>query len=1457
MTKLVLVLIAVVAVALAACDRNDTTTEPTAASPEGFGPAAVRPAQAAMPTAASVPQRRPYAPSQPTRTPTAAPQTAPPQRRPYRSSQPGRTPTAAPSSRTPTADGPRPEPTATAQPKAPSQDRTATPTPSPSPTAIAAPDSFIAVVPQTLRKGYSGRVSVSLFDRHRPAAGPVRLSLFRDGTRVRSVAAQVNGTANIEIPLERLEPGAYRVQVAVEGVSGVHNAMIAVEDAVLLLVETDKPIYKPGQTVRIRLMTVDASLKPWPTDVTIVVEDSRGNKVFKSALTTDDYGMATADLPLSTEPNLGVWKLTAYAGHQKTELEIRVEEYVVPRYKVDVETTRGWVLPDDPIRGSVSAEYFFGKPVEGEVEVVASRHANGRWEEYARFTGRIDGETSFELPPVKFVPGLLQPEKRGSVRLDATVYEKGTGHAESTNELLTVSAAPVVLTLITESHVLKPGLEMKYVVVARTPDGSPVDTDVTVRVSYKDAGYLTVHPDAIKVRTAGGIGVIRTAPPQGAIASTLVASADGADAVLVMEAGYSPSGVYIHAEQVSDPGAAVGDTLRFRVNSTEDEGGFTYDVITRGAVVLSGVSRTPGIEFAATETMAPWSRLLVYRTLPNNEIVADYLPFRVEAAYPHDVAITLQQDRVRPGDPVDVRVRTQGASRVGLVAVDTSVFALADNRLNLREVYEELGKLDAPSLAAAYERRLNLTIMTLGARQIFEDAGTIVLTNKHVPSGQQFQGRREQPRRDSIEALSNIPGGYPLPPRRLLPVPAGRVEIPRVRQFFPETWIWQDVYTGADGSAVVTVDAPDTITTWTLRAVGLSKEHGLGIAETSLGVFQPFFLEVDLPFSVVRGEELQVEAALFNYLGSEQHVSVEIEDAGWFDLLDQQSKSITVGANDLGVVAFTIRPTSLGSGQVRISARSAEAGDVVVKDLLVEPEGVETEVVSNHVVSDGFHRTFEHTLPTDVVHGSERAYVMLTGSFLAQPIAGLERLLRMPFGCGEQNMVLFAPNVYVARYLEDIGQLNPQVMARAKELMMVGYQRQLTFQRDDGSFSAFGNRDAQGSLWLTAFVLKTFAAAGDFIYVDTTVSNDAAAWIESHQLDNGAFESVGFVHDRGLLGGASGRDALTAYVAAALLEAGRYGAARAVHYLEGRLDEIDDPYTMALTAYALALAESERAEQALLALASMSEKDGGEDDSRSAAVEAKGYELLALLLNDDLVGASWAAESLVSGRNALGGFRSTQDTVVGLQALAAYSTLVRADSDMTVVLESPGWRKEVRVTPENFDVLQTVQVPIGERVAVAVRGHGTAVLQSVLRYNVPERPAGTARAFHVDVDYGAERVDVGELITVTASIRYAPPVSTDAGMVVLEVGVPTGFEPVRETVAALTEANESVKRFEIADRKVVLYIDDMAPGDGLSFEFQARAEHPVRAKAVVSRVYSYYRPELRGETLAGAMTVTR
>ncbi len=60
--------------------------------------------------------------------------------------------------------------------------------------------------------------------------------------------------------------------------------------------------------------------------------------------------------------------------------------------------------------------------------------------------------------------------------------------------------------------------------------------------------------------------------------------------------------------------------------------------------------------------------------------------------------------------------------------------------------------------------------------------------------------------------------------------------------------------------------APDTITDWILDAYCLSNYTGLGIGKSqTVRVFQPLFVSVDLPYSVIRGETFPVKASVFNY----------------------------------------------------------------------------------------------------------------------------------------------------------------------------------------------------------------------------------------------------------------------------------------------------------------------------------------------------------------------------------------------------------------------------------------------------------------------------------------------------------------------------------------------------------------------------------------------------------------
>jgi CD109 antigen len=651
---------------------------------------------------------------------------------------------------------------------------------------------------------------------------------------------------------------------------------------------------------------------------------------------------------------------------------------------------------------------------------------------------------------------------------------------------------------------------------------------------------------------------------------------------------------------------------------------------------------------------------------------------------------------------------------------------------------------------------------------------------------------------------------------------------------------------------------------------------GLGIAETSVRVFQPFFLQADLPYSAIRGEEFPLKVSLYNYTDVEQAFLVEVEPQPWFDLLDEASRSVTVAPNDTGGAEFKIRPTGVGTQTVKVTARSTEAADAVIKSMIVEPEGVQREQVENGVLNDSASRTVAMPVPADVVPDSARAYVAVTGSLLAQTIDGLDSLLQMPFGCGEQNMILFAPDVYILQYLKETNQARPEIQAKAEMMLITGYQRELTYRRGDGSFSAFGESDDEGSLFLTAFVMKTFAQAKGLTYVDEAVLSEAAAWITSHQNADGSFDAVGFLAHEDLMGGVSGKEALTAYIAVALLEAGQTDAAgKAIAYLEGRLDAIADDYTLALVAYALELAESEMAGEAYEALMAAAEDNGdglhwgdepkpraegrgfnpyGGDVTPSSGIEATGYGLLALTSHGDQVNAASAAKWLVSRRNSLGGYGSTQDTVVALQALTEFSSQASADVDLTVTIRAGGTTEEVRITSGNYDVTQVVRVPAGETVRIEAEGDGQAVFQAVTRYNLPQ-PEEALDILDITVDFDTTDVDVDDIVGVDVSITFNPPEPVTAGMVVLDVAVPTGFAAVTGTLDALVDADPKVKRYDVAGRKVILYIEDMAPGERLSFSFHVQALYPVRGKGGVSQAYSYYNPQWRGETLGEAVTV--
>ncbi|XP_042307565.1 alpha-2-macroglobulin-like isoform X2 [Sceloporus undulatus] len=521
--------------------------------------------------------------------------------------------------------------------------------------------------------------------------------------------------------------------------------------------------------------------------------------------------------------------------------------------------------------------------------------------------------------------------------------------------------------------------------------------------------------------------------------------------------------------------------------------------------------------------------------------------------------------------------------------------------------------------------------------------------------------------------------------------------IETIRSIFPETWMWFTTTLDPEQEVDMLVTIPDTITEWKAGAFCTSAETGFGLSNpVSLKAFQPFFLEPTLPYSIVRGEKFILNATVFTYLQHCVRVSISLAPSPDFIASPKQKEeqSYCLCPNKTKTVSWTVTPKSLGELNFTLSVEAVHSDefcgnelpevptkgrkDTVTRSLLVEPEGLEKEVVFSSLLcasGESQSATVSLTLPENVVEDSVRSSFCVLGDILSTAIQNLHQLLQMPYGCGEQNMALFAPNIYILDYLNKTGQLTEEIKSKATGYLVAGYQRQLNYKHPDGSYSTFGEGSSMpGNAWLTAFVLKSFVQASHHIFVEQRHILDTLNSLAHKQQKNGCFQSTGKLLHNVMKGGVVDEFTLSAYITIALLEISLPVNHTVVHNallcLESRTEAKEiHVYTRALLAYAFSLAgKEEKRKQMLhfLELEAVKEEDGSIHWQRpgkalekvslpyyhprapSADVEMTAYVLLAYLskrpapAQEELTAAMKIVKWLSKQQNPTGGFASTQ-----------------------------------------------------------------------------------------------------------------------------------------------------------------------------------------------------------------------
>ncbi len=1322
-------------------------------------------------------------------------------------------------------------------------------------------DAGILTCPRRLYAGSRSSVTVTTLDSvtRAPVVRSVALYLVSsDGVeKILLASGQTSsaGTWTPEFDVPAGRSGTHKMRAEVAGLGEVLEVSTTVAEGHAILIETDKPIYKPGQKIQGRVLLLNSNIKPAAGSVEVTFFDGKGLRIARLPLTADQYGVAPFSLDLATELNYGVWKIRARSTSGSSEKDLRVEAYVLPRFDLKLDLPKTWVLVDEPLQGIVQANYFFGQPVQGTVQLTAKRWV-GTWEKYATASGAlVNGVLQFQLPAVNFVAGTPENGGQGSVTLDVSVIDS-TGHEQTLTDAIKVVEAPVVLTIVPSQDSLTPGVVLPVIIRVEAPDGSPGAASVAALVIYLTSDGTILKQESWNVLAAGGSAPLNlSAPPKTSLAQIRVEATVQKHTTVTettIGAAYSPTGRFLSLTRTSgDDPVSLGQTLTF---SAAGFSGSTlyYEVYAGGRTVLSAATRDTSFSFPVTPEMIPKARVIGYVILDNNEVAADSVDFEVNLALSVTVKAEFSGSEIKPGDPVKLTIDagTGRKTMLGLSLVDQSVLALGRSRLHMAEVFDELEREFMEPRAEVHEGNdpgpgpifMPLSFRTKGALDVLHEAGLEVDVSAGitVPSGQALKWGWP----DGLNVSPPRPGG----------AIASAPDTPRVRQFFPETWLWQPTLL-TDDSGKVTLDlvAPDSITSWKLSVVGTTPggptgEPGIVMGEGETLVFQDFFIEPSLPYSIARGEKFKVKVDVFNYLNQSQDFQVRFDAPSGLELLGSTQLTVSVPANGAVAAYFEVRPSQLGDLDFTVTGIGASRSDAVLRQIKVVPEGIPVDEVQNGVVAAGQKITLPVNAPPLITPDSHSATLFLTPSPVGQSMHGVSDLLGMPYGCGEQNMIFLAPDVEILRYLNEIGELAPELRAKAEYYINVGYQRELTFQSDDGGFAAFGGKE--GSLWLTAFVLSTFAGAREVRDIDETVLAKAADMLKARQQADGSFRTDDFLIHREMAGGLANLFGMTAFTANALADYGQAGLStvlnRAGGYLQANLSVVwQDPYSLAIAAVALEKIPGFEtlAEQILDRLLELAIHEGTTIHWEPYPVETTAYATIALINSRGGVGrieANPAVEWLSTQRNALGGYgHSTQDTVTALRAMFLAARKVRRDVNLEIsVLDSGKPIFTAHVDQTNFDLLQQFALPAGKELVLQAAGTGSVAYQVANRFYVAAGTVPEQSSMELDVTYAADHVETDQKVDVGVRVNYTGK-KEKTGMVILDVSVPTGFEAVLASLDSLV-SDGKVQRVELAGRKIVFYIDGLVRNQPLVFGFQVRALYPVRTDPAVSKAYEYY-----------------
>ncbi|XP_065357173.1 C3 and PZP-like alpha-2-macroglobulin domain-containing protein 8 [Calliphora vicina] len=1249
------------------------------------------------------------------------------------------------------------------------------------------------------------------------------------------------------------------VAEGVEGCSFKEYKQLLVENDAgpKIYIQTDKAVYKPEDLVQFRVLFLDEHTKPLNIAEPILVEvlDAKENivKTFKDV--RFKKGVYTNSFSLSERPVLGSWSIrvsvSGMFSHSSSKA-IQVKRYILPKFSVHIRTAKHVVTSDVNLKAMIFGKYTFGKYVQGIATVQLWNKVNTTMLQELQIAVNTLAAVEFPLANLKRIMS------DNYLNLLVTLRENFTGIVQSES---------IQIMLHTQ----------RYNIIANVNDFEFLDLDpyrLKVQIQHWN-GAAVMDPNTAVILKHGHKTYETHMEDNGVATFEFESQKEKGYFIFFKDSDlYIPnvyravreenSSIFYCKLKLLDPRLHLGKPVKIEVSSSENIPHLVYAIVGHGNIIrMQQITLPPNqksyiIHIKPAIEMIPLSYIYVHYS-HNGILRYNDMELVFPRQFENQISLVAPLE-VKPGQEITVELKAQPQSFVGILAVDLGVHMLDPSYdLDRNKILNELAE-DKSHILAEYIETGQFLI-----------SGLVVLTNIN-------RKLEELKTRKPIRQSEEGPLSY--------------------RTQFPEVWIFQNFDINATNTKM-TFKLPDSITTWRITAFSINDKSGLGIVEgpTDITAIKPFFITLNLPYSIKWGEIVAIGILVFNYHSQSLDSSiVMLNNELEFEFMesmtgdtekskDQQRKMVkyVLPANDGKMFTFYIKPLKVGNINLRISASNYLYIDAVHQQLKVESQGIDkkyNQPIYLNVSSEtpAISSSFRLDIPSDVEPTSCGIALTVGGDYIVPTLDNLQQLVEMPTGCGEQNMVNFAPNILILQYLKATGEYSNErkLVATIKSYIDIGYQQQLSYRHANGGYSVFGESvDEEASTWLTAYSVRFFIKASKFASIELRIIERGLEYLSNAQLTDGSFPYTGYLFQPAQ----ENRYGLTAFILATFLEDRMYARQyqkvinSGLQFLTNNLDDVNDVYSLSITVFVLQMAKNSNVNKVLEKLQIYrKEKEGlvwwsGSNNSNEHSVEITAYILMALLDSSAPGDHKPILKWLIAQRNDKGGFLSTHDTVVGLQALVKFAQKIGETKNVNLDIKYTATDQKgdavkngaFKVESGNYLMSQKQELPQSTRnVSYEMTGSGSALLQlshhyKILDASTPISPmiiASGPKSRRKEVVSSNAKNDVkyfiiepkASILNNNLDLEICYTYTTSSNMVIMEVNLPSGYRTDDEVLEDL-QSNAFVQRIEPKKEytTIMLYLDKLAINKQNCINILAyKTNDVVERKSVPIMMYDYY-----------------